>query len=71
MKLSDGEIGKTYTVINIDLQDQVKRHLEILGMTEKSKLSVLNKKRHGAMIVKFRGTRFAVGKKFADGIEVG
>ena len=33
-------------------------------------LTLLNKKRSGAVIVKLRGTRFAFGKEIADGIDV-
>ena len=71
MKLIDAEIGKIYKVKEINLEYVVKRRLEILGMTENVNISILNKKRHGAVIIKVRGTRFALGKKFAEGIELG
>ena len=35
------------------------------------KLEVLNKKNHGAVILKVRGTRFAVGREIAEAIEIG
>lgn len=71
MTLSDGAIGKTYRVREINLETAVKRRFEILGMTVNSAVTVLNKKRRGAEIIKIRGTRFAIGKEFAEGIVVG
>jgi len=63
--------GKTYRVLDIRLETIVERRLEILGMTKGASISVLNKKRSGSMIIKIRGTRFAIGKKFAEGILIG
>lgn len=71
MKLSKSETGKSYRVLDINLSEKVKRRFEILGMTYGCRLSVLNKNRHGAFIIKVRGTRFAVGKEFAEGISLG
>ena len=42
----------------------------MLGLTMGTPLTLLNKKRSGAVIVKLRGTRFAFGKEIADGIDV-
>ena len=44
---------------------------EILGMTGSAAVTVMNKKRGGAMIIRVRGTRFAIGREFAEGIIVG
>lgn len=71
MRVSDGLIGETYIVEDIHLAAATERRLEILGMTQGAKLSVLNKKCGGAVILKVRGTRFAVGKQIADGIRIG
>ena len=40
----------------------------MLGMTHGTEILVLNKKPSGPMIIKVRGTRFAIGRKFCDGI---
>ena len=48
----------------------LERRLEALGMTEGTRVSVLRKKRLGAMIVKVRGTRFAVGLGISTHIRV-
>lgn len=71
MRLIDGEKGFIYEVEKINLDKNVKRRLEAIGMTENSRVFILNKKRNGAIIVKIRGTRFALGKKFAEGVEIG
>ena len=68
MILSSAKTGFSYTIEKIELDLKVKRRLEVLGMTHGTKISVLNKKALGPMIIKVRGTRFAVGKKFCDGI---
>lgn len=70
MRLSDGKIGEIYIVKTISLEQKVKSHLEILGMTVSSRLEILNSKRSGTKIVKVRGTRFALGGAFAEKIEV-
>jgi len=71
VRLIDGKKGCAYKVKKINLEHNVKRRLEMLGMTENVDISILNRKRYGAVIVKFRGTRFAVGREFAMGIEIG
>ncbi len=68
MILSSAKTGFSYTIEKIELDLRVKRRLEVLGMTHGTKISVLNKKAFGPMIIKVRGTRFAVGKRFCDGI---
>ncbi len=70
MTLSNCNVGKDYHVDKIELDDKIKRRLEILGMTKNTIVSVLNKKRSGTIIIKIRGTRFALGKSVTDGIEV-
>jgi len=71
LKLVNGVKGNCYKVKNIKLEPVVKRRLEMLGMTEYSDVILLNKKKSGAVIIKVRGTRFALGKEFAEGIEIG
>lgn len=71
MNLLNGEKGQIYYIKKISLPEKVKRRLEAVGMTEKSTIYVLNKKNNGAVIVKIRGSRFAMGKGFAAGIEIG
>lgn len=70
MNVSQAQKGKMYIVNKINLKGDIERRLEMLGMTDKVKLTILNKKHRGAVILKIRGTRFAVGKEIADAIEI-
>ena len=70
MKLIDTEAGYNCTVKKISLRKEIARRLEMLGMTHGTRLQVLNKKHSGTMIIKVRGTRFALGGSFAVGITV-
>ncbi len=70
LTLLKGTAGKTYMICEIRLEEEVKRRLENLGMTQYTKVLLLNKKASGTAVIKVRGTRFAIGKKFAAGIVV-
>lgn len=69
-RLSSAEVGGRYTVERIEIGGESARRLEMLGMTRKTGIEVLAKKRRGPMIIRVRGTRFALGGGFADGIYV-
>lgn len=71
MTLREGMIGNSYQVTDIQLEDKVKRRLQMLGLTKGTEVRVLNNKKSGSIIMKVRGTRFAIGKRIADGILVG
>ena len=70
MTLREGTIGNQYQVKEIQLEDKVKRRLQMLGMTKGTEVRVLNNKKSGSIIMKVRGTRFAVGRRIAEGILV-
>ena len=70
MYLCEAQTGRHYTVKRIDLPFETERRLEALGLTEGSKITILNNDKKGAMTVKFRGTRFALGRRIADNIFV-
>lgn len=70
MKLYEGEIGKTYVVRSVTVEEAVTRRLEALGVNEKTPVTVLNKKKSGTMIIKVRGTRLALGRRITGGIDV-
>ena len=70
MNVSQAQKGKTYLVKKVNLEGNIEHRLEMLGMTDQVKLMVLNKKNQGAVIIKVRGTRFAIGKEIADAIEI-
>lgn len=70
MTLKQGNGGHTYKVSSIHIEMQLERRLEALGLTEGSMVTIINNDKKGALTVKFRGTRFALGKRIADHIEV-
>lgn len=70
MTLQEGNPGSHYLVEEITLPLQLERRLEALGLLEGTTISVLQKKRHGAVIVKVRGTRFALGSGIAKHLKV-
>ena len=70
MKLYEGQKGSTLQVVHMDLPLQTERRLEVLGMLEGTRITVVNRKRKGAMIIKIRGTRFAMGQSITEHVEV-
>lgn len=70
MTLSGTEIGKPVRVDAINLAENVKRRLQMLGLTRGAKVTVLRRKSNGAVIFSVRGTRYAAGKNIAKGIFV-
>ncbi len=70
MILRNGAIGKSYIVKELNLPKEAERRLEILGMTENTSIDVVNKKKSGSMIIRIRGTRFAIGRGFSEKITV-
>ena len=70
MLLSEGQIGRNYEVQSMNLPVSLGRRLEALGMTPRTLVSVLNRKGRGILIVKIRGTRFALGENITKKITV-
>lgn len=70
MKLTDVEIGKSVTVKSLSLPHEAERRFEVLGMIVGTNISVINRAFSGAVIIRLRGTRFAVGRDFCEKIEV-
>ncbi len=70
MLLKDAVTGRKYIVEHIELPFQMERRLEALGMTRGTPVSVLSRKGKGILIIKLRGTRFALGYNITKNIEV-
>ena len=70
MTLFDAKPGKKYLVRKLDMEEKIERRLEALGLTENSIIELLSRKHGGAMIVKIRGTRFALGKEICESIYI-
>lgn len=71
MLLSEGETGKKYIISDVALKKETESRLEALGLIQGSFVEIISKKHNGAMIIRIRGTRFAIGKDISDGISVG
>ena len=69
-KLHEGQIGAVYQVENVVVDERLTRRLEALGVNEGTFVTVMNKKGSGTLIIKVRGTRLALGRRIADGIQV-
>lgn len=70
MLLKDIKAGQSCIVEKMELPFQMERRLEALGMTKESEILVLNRKGKGIMIIKLRGTRFALGYNMTKNITV-
>ena len=70
MLLKDISAGESCIVEKLNLPFQMERRLEALGMTQESRISVLNRKGKGIMIIKLRGTRLALGCNITRRISV-
>ena len=70
MKLYEGNIGATYLVESVHVDDAINRRLGALGVNENTRLLVMNKKKSGTMIIKVRGTRLALGRRITGGIDI-
>lgn len=70
MTLYEGNAEKDYEISGIFVEDNITRRLEALGMNDKTVVHIMTKKKHGAMVIKVRGTRLALGRHIAKSIEV-
>ena len=70
MILQEGKKKNSYIIEGLFLPLQTEKRLEALGMTKGTPVEVLNRKRSGTMIVRVRGTRFALGRGITGKIEV-
>lgn len=70
MILFDAETNKQYTIEGLFVEEAITRRLQALGMNDGTVVTVLSRKKRGAMIVRVRGTRLALGRHISAGIEV-
>lgn len=70
VRLVNCKIGAAYIVENMSLGLETNRRLQALGLTKGTKITVLNNKKSGSVIFSVRGSRLAVGKEIATGLEV-
>lgn len=70
MKLTMGKAGCKYIVSDVSLRKDTENRLEALGLISGSSVEIISRKHSGTMIIRIRGTRFAIGRDIADGIIV-
>ena len=70
MTLNLAVIGGVYLIEDMKLPQKTEKRLEALGMTHGTKIQVINTKDRGTMIVKVRGTRFAIGRDISANIDI-
>jgi len=70
MTLKDGQIGHSYVVKELNLEQQIRRRLEALGLIGGTRIQVMNQNSDGAVVFKVRGTRLAIGNKIAEAIYI-
>lgn len=70
MTILETQIGKWYRVEDVKQKENVQRRLQALGILEGTRVQVLNRKKGGSVIIRVRGTRWALGSEIAKGIEV-
>lgn len=70
MTLADAKKNEDYLIKGLFVEEAVTRRLQALGLNDGVKISVLNRKRKGALIIRVRGTRLALGRHLSSNIEV-
>lgn len=70
MSLFEGIKGKKYEIRGVYVEEGITRRLQALGLNDGTVVTVLGRKRNGALIIHVRGTRLAMGKHISLGIEV-
>lgn len=70
MTLYDAEKGGCYYIEGLYVEPGITRRLQALGLNDGTKVSVLNRKKKGALIIRVRGTRLALGRHISSNIEV-
>ncbi len=70
MTILEGTIRHDYIVTDLVMDKTIMRRLEALGINSGSRLQMMNRKKNGTVIIKVRGTRWAIGRDIAGGIQV-
>ncbi|WP_066715521.1 FeoA family protein [Clostridium sp. Marseille-P299] len=70
MTLRECKVDRDYIVEDMDLEQATMVRLKALGLTDGTRIHILNNKRGGSVIFHVRGTRLAVGKDIAEAINV-
>lgn len=70
MSLYESQQGKYYEIHGLHVEEGITRRLQALGLNDGTKIYVINRKKRGAVIIRVRGTRLAIGRYISSGIEI-
>ena len=70
MTLYEAEKGASCLIKGLYVEPAITRRLQALGLNDGTTVNVLNRKRHGALIIQVRGTWLALGKHISSNIEI-
>ena len=70
MTLYEAEKGASCLISGLYVEPAITRRLQALGLNDGTTVNVLNRKKHGALIIQVRGTRLALGKHISSNIEI-
>lgn len=70
MTLFEAQKDKSYRISGLYVEPSITRRLQALGLNDGTVVKILNRKKHGALIVQVRGTRLALGKHISSNIEI-
>lgn len=70
MSLFEGIKGINYEIKGLYVEEGITRRLQALGLNDGTVITVLGRKKNGALIIRVRGTRLAIGRHISQGIEV-
>lgn len=70
MTLYEAEKGASCLIKGLYVEPAITRRLQALGLNDGTTVNVLNRKKHGALIIQVRGTRLALGKHISSNIEI-
>lgn len=70
MTLYEAKKDSSYIIDGLFVEESITRRLQALGLNDGTKVTVLNRKKRGALIIQVRGTRLALGKHISSNIEI-
>lgn len=70
MTLYEAQKGNRYCIEGLYVEPAITRRLQALGLNDGTVVHILNRKKHGALIVQVRGTRLALGKHISSSIQI-
>ena len=62
--------GINYEIKGLYVEEGITRRLQALGLNDGTVITVLGRKKNGALIIRVRGTRLAIGRHISQRIEV-